>query len=463
MWLAYKKEMAGVASALKYSYRTTDLEYPAVSVLEPFTNVVGAYLSAGKYYEFGKSVNAGVSALRRYYSDVAASCPDTKWVLAGYSQGSMVVSEAVKSFRHSNVLYIALFTDPQLSLPEGKGFFPDACSGKNLSEYRVYAPVCRTNTGRLKARNPYVYGELSGKYGLWCGPNDYICGSTEVPFNNGGHTDYVKFMPQLAYILKRRIPKNPNASMFSFSKTIVEDVVVRAYLSNTEYYVKPGEELVIDASASFTNSNKDLIYYWSFDGGDFVESGSRYSILYDTESWNRRVTLRACDIDDRCDETSAPIYVTNYDLFGPEMASPTSVKGYRDGNTIKIRWEDAPYSAFYIAARINGYDLGYMSTKEPELTITDVNFDEDFSISVAWVTGKFNASDWVDIEIIDETGAVPPGDSIDYEAPNTGVGFGGFGIILAAILGIKNICRLHDRYSFSKASVRPRTTSKPRI
>lgn len=42
------------------SYRFTDVDYPAVSVSDPLTNAIGAYISAGKYYAFGKSVNAGV-------------------------------------------------------------------------------------------------------------------------------------------------------------------------------------------------------------------------------------------------------------------------------------------------------------------------------------------------------------------------------------------------------------------
>ena len=105
--------MRAVAVRRGYSYRTIDLRYRAVSVAN-FQTMFGAYISAGKYYEFGASVSDGVRLLRNYYSDVMAQCPQTKWVLAGYSQGAMVVAEAAKTFVADDVVYIGLFGDPQL-------------------------------------------------------------------------------------------------------------------------------------------------------------------------------------------------------------------------------------------------------------------------------------------------------------------------------------------------------------
>ena len=57
----YRRVMTKMADRIGMaSYRFTDVDYPAVSVSDPLTNAVGAYISAGKYYNFGKSVNAGV-------------------------------------------------------------------------------------------------------------------------------------------------------------------------------------------------------------------------------------------------------------------------------------------------------------------------------------------------------------------------------------------------------------------
>ncbi len=188
-WKVFNESMNNVAAQQGYTARIQDLPYRAISVAK-FRTLLGAYVSAGKYYEFGASVRDGVNTLKTYYVNVMKRCPETRWVLAGYSQGAMVVGEAVKSFAADKVIYVGLLGDPQLSLPEGRGIWPDACRGKNLSEYRVYVPNCLTDDGSLGERNPYQYGELRGKYGLWCANADYVCGSSKNPLRNGGHFTY---------------------------------------------------------------------------------------------------------------------------------------------------------------------------------------------------------------------------------------------------------------------------------
>lgn len=55
-WAAFRDGMSRVAGFKNYSYRVSDLDYPAVSVQKPFTNALGALVSAGQYYAFGQSV-----------------------------------------------------------------------------------------------------------------------------------------------------------------------------------------------------------------------------------------------------------------------------------------------------------------------------------------------------------------------------------------------------------------------
>ena len=103
--------MAKVAKRRGYSYRVTDLDYPAVSVKIPI-NALGAKIGGGKAFTFGRSVSSGVSKLKSYYKSTAKSCSSTKWVLGGYSQGALVISQAVESFDSSKVIYVGLFGDP---------------------------------------------------------------------------------------------------------------------------------------------------------------------------------------------------------------------------------------------------------------------------------------------------------------------------------------------------------------
>ena len=173
--------MADAALAITNEYylstRTLDLDYPAIDVNNPI-RLIGAFVSAGKAYEFGKSVSAGVASLQELYRTRHAECPEMKFILVGYSQGAMVVSQALSAFNADDVKFVMMLGDPNTYLPEGEGLFPKACNGGMLSQYRTYAPNCRTYEGVLGGRKPYELTALSGKYSLWCNRDDYICGSS---------------------------------------------------------------------------------------------------------------------------------------------------------------------------------------------------------------------------------------------------------------------------------------------
>lgn len=449
MWLKYQSEMKKLSERLGYSYRITDVEYPAVSVIDPFTNAIGAYVSAGQYYEFGRSVKAGVSSLREYYDGVARVCPESRWVLAGYSQGSMVVSEAVKKFKHSNVVYVALFTDPQLYLPEGKGLFPDACKGRSLSDYRVYVPVCRTHEGRLKARNPYVYGELTGKYGLWCGPDDYVCGSTQIPWNLSGHTKYVDKIPQLTAILRKRLARGGDVSARSAnlrSESMDDESNIFAEFTLNTYYGNPGDTITIDASPSFSLDADIINYDWSVDGGDFSSTGlePQMAVTYDARGYHT-VRVRVTDFLGKSAEAEAEVRVINGDVVYYELDAPEGVTVRKDGEDVILEWGDPPISAMFLYVRLNGYDLGYVKSSRKELIIKDIDLSEaDTVLSVGWATGEMNLGEFTDIALpVDDNGGGGEEVESSVASPDTGVSTAE-GLIpclalLGCVLGIRKI------------------------
>ncbi|MDR1032875.1 MAG: cutinase family protein [Candidatus Nomurabacteria bacterium] len=169
--------------------------YPAVVITT--TTGIGAYVSAGQANKYGASVTEGVLELMAYLK-AGASCKDTRYVLAGYSQGAQVMGEALGLIDRSTVLgnikdrivYVALFGDPKLYLPEGEGFNPPACRGTWRSEWNVYVPNCDTDNGSLGARNPYVPSAWGSKVGLWCNDHDFICGSSKFLSDMDGHGKY---------------------------------------------------------------------------------------------------------------------------------------------------------------------------------------------------------------------------------------------------------------------------------
>ena len=188
-----KKTADQIFADFNRTARFTDLDYPATDVSAPI-QLIRAFVSAGRGYEFGRGVRQGVDGLRLHYRNIHRQCPDTKWVLIGYSQGAMVMADVVKYFQPESVAHVMMFGDPETYLPEGAGLFPDACMRRNYSTWRRYVPECRTYKGVFGGRDPYEPAELKYRYSLWCNEDDYICGSSRNPFRNTGHTQYAEYM-----------------------------------------------------------------------------------------------------------------------------------------------------------------------------------------------------------------------------------------------------------------------------
>ncbi len=177
-YLVYKTsitaELLRQKSNLKVGFH--ELDYPAVDL--DFFTLLGSKVSGGAAFAFGDSVKQGIAELKKHTKSVSAACPSTKFILGGYSQGAMVVGNALSSLDPSKFIYVSTFGDPKLFLPEGAGAIPLACLGQNFSSYRVYAPDCKTYIGSLNPRVPYLAAGWEEKVGLWCKENDIICGAS---------------------------------------------------------------------------------------------------------------------------------------------------------------------------------------------------------------------------------------------------------------------------------------------
>lgn len=232
-----------------------DLDYPAVGVgvddLETVGTTLGALFGAGDAYEFGASVDAGVARLAQVVN--SDTCPDTKYVLGGYSQGAMVVSKALPSLRADRVIYAATFGDPKIYLPEGKSYFaldsvgewnknllhtgliPAACRNENLSDYRMYVPDCYAYKGLLGAYVPYEPEGWAGKVGTWCNKRDVFC-SSYVSLS-----DHLKYMADDLY---------KDAAKVIYSKVAAEFGLARDYTSEHDTVI------LIDSTGSMQSMIK---------------------------------------------------------------------------------------------------------------------------------------------------------------------------------------------------------------
>ena len=277
------------------------MDYPAISVAAPL-NALGAKIGSGKAFAFGRSVKSGVTKLKDYYKKTAKNCPDTKWVLGGYSQGALVAAQAVESFNASKVVYMGLFGDPWTYLPEGKGALPKACFGFGLSSYRVYAPNCATHKGSLGGRNPYVPAGLTGKVGLWCNKEDYVCGGSRRLTKNAGHTQYVEKneLIWMANKVERKLAPlyGGDTSVLASVSDATDDVedVIEAYFSAEEYNVSMEGYITFDASESYSFGHEIVEYLWSVNDGEYYSTGTTPYITRLVEFPNRaKVTVRIVD------------------------------------------------------------------------------------------------------------------------------------------------------------------------
>lgn len=115
--------------------------YPAVGIKGwDVSNALGAAVSAGEAETYGWSVDQGAFSAAEHVTGRHVRCPATQFVMAGFSQGAQVIGEALRNVSSAadNVAFVALFGDPKLYLPEGRGAYV-----KNpFGGYIVAPPAC---------------------------------------------------------------------------------------------------------------------------------------------------------------------------------------------------------------------------------------------------------------------------------------------------------------------------------
>ncbi|MDR0625993.1 MAG: cutinase family protein [Bifidobacteriaceae bacterium] len=179
-------------------------QYPAVPVgadsLEDAITSGDAALTGGDGGAYGASMIEGANELDMYVYNRILACPESQFVLGGYSQGANVAGKAyvegfIDSMREA-VTFQMLFGDPKLYLPEGEGGLwwggAPACRGEEFSPWRRVVPDCNTDNGSLGARKPYLPEDWEQTTGLWCAEDDFVCGSSKYPWIVAGHFTYAE-------------------------------------------------------------------------------------------------------------------------------------------------------------------------------------------------------------------------------------------------------------------------------
>jgi hypothetical protein len=270
--------------------------YEAVNVSDTRNwNALGAVTSAGYANDYGKSVDSGVGELYNYVIQRYEKCKSEGilFILGGYSQGAQVIGQTLAKFSETvrnRIIFAGFFGDPKLHLPEGEGWNPPACQGKDLSVYRRTFVDCDLDNGSLGSRKPYLPMDMKVKSGLWCYKSDYVCGTSKNPLDTSGHGEYKnsggaideaarEAMVKLKARLKAEAPPTPTPQPGQppTPPPAYEALDIK-YVFGTK---TTGSNVVflVDASEQMTTNHQKVQQFINQKGPEILASGGKYTVI----------------------------------------------------------------------------------------------------------------------------------------------------------------------------------------
>ena len=324
-YVAFHDALSALLDGTGLNVEFEDLNYPAVGLGDPLT-LLGAYFGGGEAYEFGKSVNTGVDMLVK---EVNSKCTATKYVVAGYSQGAMVVSKSMHQLNADKIIYAATFGDPKIYLPEGAGMYPVACKGLGLSDYRRYVPDCRAYIGKLGTYMPYRPENFKGKYGTWCNKMDIFCSS------------YLSVASHVAYVA--------DDLYADAARTIYGKIVEKFGI--TKHVTTPHDTVImIDSTGSMGNMIDKYRAEAIRLAKETLEAGGRVA-LYDFRDYQEGyVPVMRCDFGCTMEEFEAAINEIAVDGGGD---NPESVLGSAFHVMQELTWQKGATKSLVIMTDAN--------------------------------------------------------------------------------------------------------------
>lgn len=404
-FLEFKERMIEIAERLGIKWGLFDLKYPATAVT--FDNALGIYSSAGKATNFAESVWTGVIKLRDYIKNRSRLCAKSYYVLGGYSQGALVIQEALKDLASDRVIYIGLFGDPKLYLPEGEGLIPPACLGRDYSRYRVMVGDCRTDNGSLGARKPYEVATFAGRYGLFCNDDDFICGSSINPLVNDGHLRYVdtNAIYTMSRIVEHRIKYirvNGSYYLTKSRQTELADIEDEVILlpSATKYELVVGDNVSFDVSQSFAVSGASLSYAWELDRQILDEHASVLSYSFDSVGGYELKVRAWTDSGAESEKLIKVIVRDSLEDMRTSLSKPKIEATKRGEDSFRMTWSEVPDEAKSVAIKIGDVFLGYADVLNGEIVIEDYDFE--LPVYAAYANESGDISEWVEVVIDDD-------------------------------------------------------------
>ncbi len=342
---SFKSTLESKLATTSLNYAFDDLDYPATNVgLDNLLVTLGAFVGGGESYTFGASINTGVENLAAQVN--STTCPNTQYVVAGYSQGAIVVSKALSQLNPDKLLYAATFGDPKLYLPEGQGLFPDACRNQNLSDYRTYVPDCYAYQGLLGGFIPYRPDALTGKVGVWCNKHDFFC------------SPYLDMTQHTSYVAD---------DLYEDASRVIFDYVVRHFQIESHVSSVHDTAIVIDSTSSMSS----LIGQYKAEAlrlaRETLESGGRvalydYRDLDDPYEPHQHCDFESCDLDTFERELNSITVGGGGDTEESLLSASLHVM-----KELELQWQRGATKSLVVLT-----DAGYLITDRDGTTLDDV-------------------------------------------------------------------------------------------
>jgi hypothetical protein len=187
--------------------------YLAVSVrLQLFAKVLPKLPTVSKYFA---SVKNGVQTAERNIADLARLCPQSKFVVAGYSQGAQVTREAVAALPaalDSHIAAVLLFGDPYFD-PNDLSVVPSGGFDKGHDGMLRHWPIPRA---------PGFPSGLKAAVFSWCHARDPVCqGLRYLRLRNPYHGNYRDDVPAAVDSVVKRVPIHSAGTVKTMSYRVV--------------------------------------------------------------------------------------------------------------------------------------------------------------------------------------------------------------------------------------------------
>ena len=135
------------------------------------------------------------------------------------------------------------------------------------------------------------------------------------------------------------------------------------------------------------------------------------------------VTVRVADLLDSTSEYTSRIIVASDEIVDEYLSVSAEVTAQRIDDEIVLSLDASDNLPPFLWVRMDGLDLGYVDSAQGSLTITDIDFNEDIVIEVAWLS-EDAISEWREVGWNNEESEELNVElETSAEAPRTGVSF----------------------------------------